>query len=224
MIQGQRKHNFRAQKHHLSLPPPPLLPNWRFPLPSPPITSLSPEIPKELFEFRISNPASTSTSPIKQPSSPLAFDIDNNQNEDGVSTSDEVDLEEIEGSLILDSGSTDDDDEEEERDKTEELDHSLYMSSPTSRRSYSYSQRHYSTSSSSTGNVLGEDQDDTGERESLSDLRYGNKRNRFRRTSSVDSRVSVDSKETIKVKSWIRDSREGEITPRVGRGWKSVAA
>ncbi|KAI9635561.1 uncharacterized protein MKK02DRAFT_32951 [Dioszegia hungarica] len=205
----------RVQRQHLSLPPPSLhLPNWRFPIPSPPITSLSPHIPLEYFQIEISNPASTSTSPSK-PSS--AF-----------SDLHELELDEIEGSLmstdLTDSSSGSGSlssgdsvrshpvtpDRSPPRKTVRQPDPRFWTPSPQSAYSFRKSKGRFRVGDD-------EDEEDIETRGERLEMMLPEKL-KLRRTSSSGSKASCDSNATIKAKE------AGDITPRAGRGWKAVQA
>ncbi|ORY25341.1 hypothetical protein BCR39DRAFT_561103 [Naematelia encephala] len=145
--------------------PLPSFPPWRFPLPSPPVTCLSPDIPLEAFRRHISNPLSRETSP--QP---------------------EEELDEVDQGL---------------------------SPSPTS------------SDSSDRPSTPDDDDDDEGDDGSSDRLRIthsGDDGGRLKLERN-DSHLSTDSRETIRVKDPEKRAavKEGERTPRVGKGWRTVS-
>ncbi|KAK8846660.1 hypothetical protein IAR55_005747 [Kwoniella newhampshirensis] len=194
-------------------------PTWRFPLPSPPVTCLSPDIPLDAFKTAIENPCSstsTTTSPRRQSPRDSAEPETHNAN-GGQNGADDV--------------------EETSKGELDEIDDNL-SPSPTSTSTSSCSSS-YGSDTDSEPCTPSKDRDNS----SLGVLRHSpplssDKKEHFLHISS-DGRIAVDndreekdmerlkltrtnsafsnlSCETVKQK-WVG---EGEVTPKADRVWR----
>ena len=215
----------RRPSLHLPIP---TLPSWSFPLPSPPVISLSPNIPSELFQTKIENPIVSASTCRKKSSTTTSHRHSVDRSVDlsifpGAALADEdlpspveQDRREIDETLSpvgsfatlpdpTSSGST-------SCPSTPERCWVRDFASPDTDRKSFREKKLFAKYAQYTDDDV---EELMMEERSLDEKFLGA---RLSRTSSGSSGRSCDSKETI------RPGNEGEVTPKAGRGWRAVEA